>query len=76
MCKPDISLVTFRWIDHTAQHKDPLARYPTNTDSGLHECANWDALDSWAGERVFNLFDTDALKKPEHGTHYADRTKP
>ena len=75
MCKPDLSLVTFSWINHTAQHEDPSARFPTNYDSGLHECANWEALDAWAGERVFNLYNTDPLKKPEHGLKYADQPK-
>ena len=72
MCKPDLSFVTLRWINHTAQHDDPSARYPTSLDHGMHECANWDTLDAWAGDRVFNLFDTDLLKKPEHGLDYED----
>ena len=64
MCKPDISLVTFRWINNTAQYEDPSALFPTNFDSSLHECANWDALDSWASARMFNLYRTELLQKP------------
>jgi hypothetical protein len=66
MCKPDISLVTFRWINDTAQHSDePAAYYPTNFDSSLHECADWDSLDRWAGARAFDLYNVDSLDRPE-----------
>lgn len=75
MCKPDLSLVTFHWIDHTAQHEDPSARFPTNRDRGLHECADWGTLDTWAGDRVFDLYDTDLLRKPEQGLEYGDVSK-
>jgi hypothetical protein len=65
MCKPDISLVTFRWINDTAQHpSDPDSFFPTNFDSSLHECMNWDALDDWAGQRMFNLYDLSVLNRP------------
>lgn len=70
MCKPDLSLVTFHWINNTAQYEDPSARYPTNSDSGLHECANWNTLNAWAGDHVFDLYNTELLKKPEHGLKY------
>ncbi len=65
MCKSDISLVTFRWINNTAQHDDPSAFYPTNFDASLHECANWEALDSWASTRMFDLYRTELLQRPE-----------
>ena len=68
MCKPDLSLVTFHWIDHTAQHENPAGQFPTNRDRGLHECANWNALDAWAGNHVFNLYAVDLLKKPATGS--------
>jgi hypothetical protein len=68
MCKPDLSLVTFRWINNTAQHPDePQAFYPTNFDSGLHECMKWEPLEEWAAERRFNLFDVDLLDRPTAG---------
>jgi len=70
MCKPDLSLVTFYWINETAQHADPSARYPTQNDDCLHECANWESISAWAGERVFDLYRTDLLRKPTHGLHY------
>ncbi|KAI1630920.1 hypothetical protein F4809DRAFT_658881 [Biscogniauxia mediterranea] len=64
MCQPDLSMVTFRWINNTAQHEDKSAFYPTNFDSSIHRCAKWEALDSWTEERMFNLFEVDQLKRP------------
>ena len=65
MCKPDISLVTFRWINETAQHPDePSAFFPTNFDSCRHECMNWNSLNDWARQRVFNLYDVASLDRP------------
>ena len=64
MCKPDISLVTFQWINDTAQHDDAAAFFPTNFDSSLHECANWESIESWAGARVFDLYQVDLLQRP------------
>ncbi|KAI0197253.1 hypothetical protein EV127DRAFT_6292 [Xylaria flabelliformis] len=65
MCQPDLSMVTFRWINNTAQHEDKSEFYPTNFDVDMHRCANWQHLDSWAGERMFNLFEVDLLERPE-----------
>jgi hypothetical protein len=65
MCQPDLSMVTFRWINNTAQHEDKTAFYPTNFDVDLHTCAVWQHLDSWAGERMFDLFEVDLLQRPE-----------
>lgn len=64
MCQPDLSLVTFRWINNTAQHEDKSEFYPTNFDRDVHTCANWEHLDDWAGRRMFNLFDVDLLQRP------------
>ncbi|KAI0480020.1 hypothetical protein F4859DRAFT_478156 [Xylaria cf. heliscus] len=64
MCHPDLSMVSFRWINNTAQYEDKSAFYPTNFDVALHECANWEALDSWANKRVFDLFDVNLLQRP------------
>ena len=75
MCKPDLSLITYHWINHTAQHGDPSARFPTSRDQGLHECADWKSLNVWAGDRVFDLYDTELLKRPEHGLEYEDRSE-
>ncbi|OAA52902.1 hypothetical protein ISF_09180 [Cordyceps fumosorosea ARSEF 2679] len=64
MCQPDLSLVTFRWINNTAQHADKSGFWPTNFDVDAHRCANWEALDSWAGQRAFNLFEVEKLDRP------------
>jgi hypothetical protein len=65
MCQPDLSLVTFRWINNTAQHPDfPAQFYATNFDASEHTCAKWEPLDAWAGMRVFNLSNLDQLQRP------------
>ncbi|RAL11827.1 oxidase ustYa family protein [Aspergillus homomorphus CBS 101889] len=68
MCQPDLSLVTFRWINDTAQHPSaPGAFYPTNFDVDVHRCADWGALDRWAGRRVFDLARVELLDRPYLG---------
>lgn len=64
MCQPDLSLVTFRWINDTAQHDDPTKFYPTNFDVDMHRCASWEKLDQWAGERAFDLYRVELLDRP------------
>ncbi|KAK7741829.1 hypothetical protein SLS53_004894 [Cytospora paraplurivora] len=64
MCQPDLSMVTFRWINNTAQHEDKSAFYPTNFDVDMHTCASWEVLDAWAGQRSFDLFEVDRLLRP------------
>ncbi|KAI1126592.1 hypothetical protein F5Y10DRAFT_266911 [Nemania abortiva] len=64
MCHPDLSMVSFRWINNTAQYEDKTAFYPTNFDVVLHKCANLEALDSWASKRMFDLFDVNLLQRP------------
>lgn len=65
MCQPDLSMVTFRWINNTAQHQDPTKFFPTNFDVDIHRCADWQYLDQWAGERSFDLFQVDLLDRPK-----------
>ena len=73
LCKPDLSLVTYHWINETSQHRDQASlRLPTSSDGCLHECADWQALNTWAGKRAFNLFEYDLLRKPEHGLKYGE----
>ncbi|PYI32663.1 hypothetical protein BP00DRAFT_145250 [Aspergillus indologenus CBS 114.80] len=65
MCQPDLALVTFRWINDTAQHTAaPAEFYPTNFDVDTHRCADWEALDRWAGQRAFDLSRVDLLDRP------------
>ncbi|RYP12050.1 hypothetical protein DL767_011488 [Monosporascus sp. MG133] len=65
MCQPDLPMVTFRWINNTAQHEDKSEFYPTSFDVSMHMCANWEALNSWSGQRMFNLFQVDLLQRPK-----------
>lgn len=67
MCKADISLVTYSWINGTTG-TGPLL--PTSKDLSLHECVNWNSINSWAGERMFDLYRLDRLRKPTHGLDY------
>lgn len=69
MCHPDLSPVTFTWINGTYGN-GPLL--PTNKDVAMHECANWEKLDNWAGDHVFDLFRLDKLRYPDHGLEYDD----
>ena len=70
MCKPDLSFVTFSWINETAQHEDQSSRYPTQKDNSQHECVNWQRLKDWAGARTIDLYQTELLRKPTHGLQY------
>lgn len=68
MCKPDISLVTFVWVNGT-QGNGTIGQdthlLPSSKDISDHECVNWENLDRWAGAREFNLFRADLLKRPD-----------
>lgn len=65
MCQPDLSLVTFRWINNTAQFPEyPAKFYATNFDYSQHTCAKWDPIDKWAGARNFDLMNFDELDRP------------
>lgn len=56
MCKADISLQTFDWVDNSPR---PLANFKT-----AHECVDWGLLDEWAEEHSFDLFDGVTLVHP------------
>jgi hypothetical protein len=58
-------MVTFRWINNTAQHQDLTGYHPTNFDVDVHHCANWKYLDKWAGGRAFEFFQVDLLDRLE-----------
>lgn len=59
MCHADTSVLTFDWR--------PNWRTPWPNFSVDHTCVDWDALDSWAAERSFSLFDQKSLVHPELG---------
>lgn len=68
MCKPDVSLVTFKWVNGTQGNGtigEDTHLLPSSKDMSNHECANWDKLDTWAEEREFNLFHSDLLEYPK-----------
>ncbi|CAD6442489.1 4212a482-96a7-422d-a9ec-35f135570af6 [Sclerotinia trifoliorum] len=68
MCKPDISLITYKWVNGTRGNEvigQSKSLRPSNKDLSDHECVNWDNVDAWAGEREFDLFRVDLLKRPD-----------
>ncbi|KAK4565648.1 hypothetical protein LTR86_003496 [Recurvomyces mirabilis] len=59
-CKADVTLIGFEWV-------------PNNTDpspvfQGWHECKNFEAIDAWAKERRFDIFEDELLVHPALGT--------
>ncbi|KAM3087045.1 hypothetical protein ACMFMF_000978 [Clarireedia jacksonii] len=67
MCKPDISLITYRWVNGTRGNEkigESKAPLPSNKDLSDHECVNWERINSWAEDRAFDLFRLDLLQMP------------
>lgn len=62
MCQADFSIITYDWLPN---YRRPWANFKVDG-----ECMNWEALDSWAGERFFSLFDQEALVHPDLGISY------
>lgn len=62
MCKGDVSLVTFSWVDND--------RAPKPNFEVEHECVNWEKVDNWAKEHRFDIFDETTLVHPKLGTLY------
>lgn len=59
MCKGDVSLVTFDWVDED--------RAPKPNFEIQHECRNWERIDMWAKEHAFDIFDETTLVHPTLG---------
>ena len=59
MCKADVSLQTYDWLDNTPR---PFANFKIE-----HDCYNWNALNDWAKERSFDLYDNATLLHPTLG---------
>lgn len=59
MCHADTSIVTFGWRPHW--------RRPWPNFSVDRTCVDWDALDRWAAERAFSVYDQTSLVHPELG---------
>jgi hypothetical protein len=62
MCNADISVQTFDWVDNSPR---PLANFKVE-----HECVDFEALDSWAEDHSFELFDGTTLVHPFLGQSY------
>jgi hypothetical protein len=63
MCKADISILTFDWVDN---NRKPLPNFQIE-----QECYNWDTLDKWAAQHAFDVFDNKTLLHPKFGTSIA-----
>lgn len=59
MCQADTSIITYNWR--------PNSRRPWPNFSVDRTCVDWDALDSWAAQRSFSLYDQKSLVHPEFG---------
>lgn len=59
MCKADISLQTYDWLD---DNRRPFANFEIE-----HDCFNWDSVNEWAKERSFDLYDNETLLHPIFG---------
>lgn len=64
MCRTDVAIQTYSWI--------PTLRIPWANFETEHECQNWDALDGWASQRAFDLYDPKMLRHPTLGNVAAD----
>jgi hypothetical protein len=62
MCKADISLYTYDWIDN---YRKPYPNFNIQ-----HECRNFDAVNDWAKEHSFDIFDGKSLKHPKFGLSF------
>ena len=59
MCRADVAVQTYSWI--------PTLRIPWANFKTEHECQNWDALDDWASQRAFDIYDPKMLRHPTLG---------
>ncbi|PHH72496.1 hypothetical protein CDD80_4502 [Ophiocordyceps camponoti-rufipedis] len=62
MCHADLSVVTFDWL--------PGRRRPWPDFRLEQTCVDWGALDGWAAERSFSIFDQKTLVHPELGISF------
>ena len=58
MCNADVVLNTYTWI--------PNFRRPWPNFENVHECANWDEIETWALERSFDGFDESLVAHPDY----------
>ncbi|MCJ1358217.1 MAG: hypothetical protein MMC33_008216 [Icmadophila ericetorum] len=60
MCRGDTSLATMFWRDGL----------PTSRVYSEHECVNWEALDSWAREKMVDMHNPDVLEVKDQAHRY------
>jgi hypothetical protein len=70
MCHADTSLVDFFWINGTTG-TGPLE--PSNKDTSVHQCTNWESVNTWAGQHNFDLYELEKLRYPDDGLEYSDK---
>lgn len=56
MCKADISLGSYDWVDN---NRRPLTNFHTE-----HSCYNWDLVNNWARDHSFDMYDNTSLVHP------------
>lgn len=66
MCKADISMVTYDWLDN---HRRPFPNFNVQ-----HECRRFEAIDAWASERRLNIFDNSSLRHPEFAKYISAKS--
>lgn len=64
MCKADVSLLTFDWIDN---NRAPQPHFDIE-----HECKNWESIDGWAKDHAFDIFNEQTLIHPTLGPSYPE----
>ncbi|KAI7781794.1 hypothetical protein LA080_014284 [Diaporthe eres] len=62
MCKADISLATYDWVDN---NRKPLTHFHTE-----HSCYDFAAIDDWARQHNVNMYDNVSLVHPFLGKSY------
>lgn len=63
-CAGDVSLLTMKWGVHI---REPVANF-----TSPHECVNWDNIQDWASERVYDVMAPGVLVHPTLGPSYPD----
>ncbi|KAM0802501.1 hypothetical protein BDR22DRAFT_887289 [Usnea florida] len=64
MCKADVSLETFDWVDN---NRAPQPHFDIE-----HECKNWESIDGWARDHAFDIFNEKTLVHPTLGPSYPE----
>ena len=60
MCQPDLSLVTYDWVDYLTEPEPNL--------NIRHECVDWERLEGWADMHAFSMWDERGLVRRPNGT--------